>query len=174
MLKINQPPHGLLFLSFLYRNDIFNPENLTSFCEQELGPGFVLFPEKNPLVQYYSKEMGENLSRLFFLTSKSFPREFLLSTKLLALGWEKSWAKEGKRLVNVDVGFLSAENFILATTKNYAHRVYLGQGIFADLTYFFSEGEFKTLPWTYPDYVDSQKIEFFTWGRSFLLRSFHT
>ena len=72
-------------------------------------------------------------------------------------------------MVNVDIGFLSAENFILATTKNYAHRIYLGQNIFADLTYQCLDGSFRSLPWTYPDFQDEKKIEFLTWCRSFLL-----
>jgi len=72
--------------------------------------------------------------------------------------------------VNLDIGFLSLENFILATTKNFSHRVYLGQGIFADLTYQFSKGELRAFDWTYPDYLDGQKRDFFTWGRSFLLQ----
>jgi hypothetical protein len=69
------------------------------------------------------------------------------------------------------VGFLSLENFILATTKNYSHRVFLGQGIFADLTYQFHNGALETFPWTYPDYLDEKKREFFTWARSYLLQA---
>lgn len=73
-------------------------------------------------------------------------------------------------MVNADIGFLSLENFILATTKNFSHRVFLGQSIFGDLTYYFHLGELQTFPWTYPDYVDEEKKNFFTWGRGFLLQ----
>ena len=171
MLNLTRASEGLLFGSFLYRNDLFNSQSLQLFWEVKFGRSFSLVPSLNPLNDYYSKEMGNDLSRIFFLTTTSFPREFLLSTKLQAIGWELDWSRENGRRVNVDIGFLTLENFILATTKNYSHRVYLGQNIFADLTYHFHQGEFRSFPWTYPDYLDSEKKEFLTWGRSFLLQN---
>lgn len=171
MLKTELASPGLLFGSFLYRKDLFTEVELTKFWEDMFGSSFALVPSTNPLSNYYAKEMGEPLARKFFITSKSFPREFLLSTKLQALSWEKKWAQNNQRMVNVDIGALTAENFLLATTKNYSHRIYLGQNIFADLTYYFHQGRFQTLPWTYPDYLDEEKIQFFTWARSFLLQN---
>jgi hypothetical protein len=171
MLETSVPTQGLLFGSFLFRNDIHSEESLTSFWESHFGKSFSLIPADNPLAGYYSREMGEDLSRIFFLTSETYPREFLLTSKLQAIEWERKWARDGKRMVNVDTGLLSLENFQLATTKNYSHRVYLGQNIFADLTYQFHQGDIQTFPWTYPDYLDSQKKDFFLWGRSFLHQS---
>ncbi len=165
------PSQGLLFASFLFRQDLFDVQLLTDFWEKQFGKSISLVPSINPLNQYYSKEMGPQLSRIFFMTTHSFPREFLLTTKLLSLSWEENWKDNQKRMVNVDIGFLSVENFILATTKNYSHRVYLGQNIFGDLTYYFHQGELRTLPWTYPDYLDEEKKEFFSWCRSFLLQN---
>lgn len=162
---------GLLFGSFLYRTDLHSAEDLKDFWESQVGESFSYTPKNNPLSEYYSKEMGPNLARVFFLTSKRYPRDYLLSTKLQSLVWEKNWSVNTKRMVNTDIGFLSLENFLLATTKNYSHRVFLGQDIFADLTYYFHQGELHTLPWTYPDYIDSEKKDFFLWGRSFLLQT---
>lgn len=169
MLTTQAPTMGLLFGSFLFRKDRFSQDDFISSWQSLYGESFILVPEVNPLNEYYSKEMGEGLARIFLLSATPFPRETLLSSKLQALHWEAHWSEEGKRTVNVDTGFLSSENFLLATTKNYSHRVYLGQNIFADLTYDFHQGELRPFPWTYPDYLDSQKKEFFSWGRSFLL-----
>jgi hypothetical protein len=47
---------------------------------------------------------------------------------------------------------------ILATGKGYSHRPYLRDGIYADLTLIFSDGTFRPLPWTYPDYAGRQMI----------------
>jgi hypothetical protein len=173
MLTLSVPSQGLLFGSFLYRSDLFNPEDLRTRWEAIYGKGFSYGPEFNPLAAYYAGEMGpeNSLKRVFFTSSKSYPREFLLSAKLQMVEWEREWSVEGKRQVNVDVGFLTAENFLLATTKNYSHRVFLGQNIFADLTYYFHQGTLQTFPWTYPDYVDPKKLEYFTWLRSYLLQS---
>lgn len=170
MLKTTPATQGLLFASFLFRSDLHTVSDLSIFWEKNFGTSFSFAPENNPLSEYYSKEMGEGLSRIFLVSTSLYPREYLLSAKLLSLEWEKSWAVDGKRMVNADIGFLCLENFLLATTKNYSHRIYLGQNIFADLTYQYVQGELQTLPWTYPDYVDSKKIEFFTWLRSYLLQ----
>ncbi|MBA2406045.1 MAG: DUF4416 family protein, partial [Bdellovibrionales bacterium] len=150
MLELDNPSPGLLFFGLLYRSDLFLEEVLLKRVESLYGKVLIHTPTFNPLAAYYAKEMGEenSLKRIFFVTTTPFPREFLLTTKLLSLDWEREWAINAKRMVNVDVGFISAENFILATTKNYAHRIFLGQNIFADLTYQCSEGGFQTLPWT--------------------------
>jgi Domain of unknown function (DUF4416) len=171
MLKTDLASQGLLFSSFLYREDLFQKENLIKFWEEKFGKSFALIPLNNPLNDYYQKEMGQGLKRIFFISAKSFPRDFLLSTKLQAISWENSWAYQGKRRVNVDIGLLTSENFLLATTKNYSHRIFIGQNIFADLTYFFHQGRLQTLPWTYPDYQDEEKKNFFSWSRYYLLQT---
>jgi len=171
VLELGDPTEGLLFFSFLYRQDLYTQPELQTRAEQLYGKALIFAPTVNPLKSYYAKEMGaeEELNRFFMVPSNSFPREFLLTTKLLSLEWEREWACDSARMVNVDVGMITAENFLLATTKSYSHRVYLGQRIFADLTYEFKNGQFETLPWTYPDYRDDEKIQFLAWCRSFLL-----
>lgn len=171
MLNLEQPSDGLLFFGILFRTDLFQEEAFTEKLELLFGKMISHTPEFNPLAQYYAKEMGDAslLKRVFFVSTKPYPREFLLTTKLLSLVWEREWADNGKRMVNVDIGLISPENFLLATTKNYAHRVFLGQNIFADLTYQCIDGRYQTLPWTYPDFKDEPKVDFFTWCRSYLL-----
>jgi hypothetical protein len=169
---LNAPPvtEGLVFASFLYNVNFSSEETLRNKWEASYGPSFYLSHHLNPLAKYYSAEMGQEilLKRFFALSAKAFSRETLLASKLTALEWEKAFSIESKRMVNVDIGMLSLENFILATTKNYSHRVYVGSKIFADLTYQFHLGKFQILPWTYPDYHDDEKMEFFTWGRAHL------
>lgn len=171
MLSPQTPSKGLIFFGVLYRDDLFHSEYFVQMLESLYGKMISFVPEFNPLAAYYAKEMGDEarLKRIFFVSSETYPREFLLSTKLLSLEWERQWSQDHKRMVNVDLGFLTAENFLLATTKNYSHRIFLGQNIFADLTYHCVAGQFQTLPWTYPDFKDQSKIEFFTWCRTFLL-----
>jgi len=170
MLKTTPPSKGLLFFSVLYRADLYS----FSFFEERIsslfGPCIRFKPQFNPLKSYYQKEMGEDgpIERFFFVCTTSMPREFLLSTKILGLDWELEWSVESKRKVNVDVGFISLENFILATTKSFSHRIYLGQNIYGDLTYLTQNGSYQSLPWTYPDYRDEEKMEFFNWCRSMI------
>ena len=172
MLKTLPTPPGLLFGSFLYSSDLHTEESLLKLWTQKFGPSEIFRPEFNPLIEYYSKEMPGQLSRFLVSTHQSFPRQELLRSKLLTLDWERKFAVNEKRTVNIDTGFLSLENFLLATTKNYSHRIFIGDDIFADLTFEFKQGQFRPLPWTYPDYLDPQKISFLTQSRNRLLASF--
>jgi hypothetical protein len=52
------------------------------------------------------------------------------------------------------------ERFVLATGKNYSHRIYIGKGIYADLTLIFESSAFRKLPWTYPDYSDKVMLDY--------------
>ncbi|MFW6216734.1 MAG: DUF4416 family protein, partial [Desulfohalobiaceae bacterium] len=60
---------------------------------------------------------------------------------------------DANRLFNLDPGYLTLEQLVLATGKNFTHRIYLDQGVFADLTLVYSKAGWQTLPWTYPDYA---------------------
>jgi hypothetical protein len=172
MLKTLPTPPGLVFGSFLYRHDLHTQEELLELWSRHYGDCEFMVPEFNPLIDYYAKEMSGKLGRFLVMSLKTFPRSQLLEAKLKGLEWENAFAQGGKRMVNVDIGFLSLENFLLATTKNYSHRIFIGADIFADLTFEFKQGQFRTLPWTYPDYQDPAKISFLTTARNRLLASF--
>jgi hypothetical protein len=76
--------------------------------------------------------------------------------------------EEGGRTVNIDPGLLSLSSLILASTKNYAHRIYLGQGIYAEITLIYKNHRFNALDWTYPDYQEDSALEFFQRARAIL------
>jgi hypothetical protein len=80
----------------------------------------------------------------------------LAAVKIATNALEGRWTEAGRRRVNLDPGILSRERFVLATGKNFSHRIYLSEGIWADLTLVFRHGGFETLPWTYPDYAAPQ------------------
>ena len=108
---------------------------------------------------YYTEEMGEGLFRRLISFSPLIPRETLVRIKRETNEIEEQFALEGKRRVNIDPGYICAEHLILATTKGYTHRPYLGEGIHADLTLIYRKGQFRPLDWTYPDYASSQVRE---------------
>jgi hypothetical protein len=85
--------------------------------------------------------------------------------KLQTNGVESCYAVEGRRSVNVDPGYIALEQIVLGTTKGYSHRIYLGHGIFADLTLVYENGTYRTLPWTYPDYGSKELISLFNGWR---------
>ena len=102
---------------------------------------------------YYDEEMGAPfgapISR--FGTSSILGRSRAI--KLAANSIESRLAVDGRRKVNLDPGLLAPGRFVLATTKDRAHRIALRDGIYAELTLIFERGEFHALPWTYPDWA---------------------
>ncbi len=102
---------------------------------------------------YYAAEMGPDLKRRLMAFKRLVDPGRLAAIKLATNGIEDRMAVDGRRRVNLDPGILSRERFVLATGKNFSHRIYLAEGIWADLTLTFRHGRFETLPWTYPDYA---------------------
>jgi len=122
---------------------------------------------------YYEREMGCDLIKQFVSFERRIPMDRLPAIKIATNKLEERFARrEGERLgrrVNVDPGYMASSKLVLATTKNYDHRIYLGEGIFADLTLRYCHGRFETLDWTYPDYRTDLAQKFFAEVRSDLL-----
>lgn len=107
---------------------------------------------------YYCREMGGNLVRRFLSIEKLIRPESLPDIKLATNELENEFTREGKRRVNIDPGYIAKGHLILATGKSYAHRPYLRDGIYADLTLYYQNKKFCSLPWTYPDYADEKQL----------------
>ncbi len=108
---------------------------------------------------YYEKEMGKGIKRQWVVHNGIKDKEFLYEYKLKTVEIEKKFLKENKRMVNIDPGILSLGNLILFSTKYAFHRIYLGKGIWAELTLVFENKSYRECVWTYPDYKDN--IPFF-------------
>ena len=119
--------------------------------------------------RYYEKEMGWPLYRRFLSFKNLIPPEMLVNAKLKTNGIENAYLNGPKRRINIDPGYISLERLVLATGKNYIHRIYLREGIYADLTLIFKRGGFVPLDWTYPDYADQKMIDCFNTIRSHYL-----
>lgn len=104
---------------------------------------------------YYQSEMGSNLRRVFYSFQQLIDPGALASIKLQTnrIETEFSSNRDGpKRPVNLDPGYMETGKLILASTKNHCHRIYLSEGIYAELTLLYRKGHFLPLEWTYPDY----------------------
>ncbi len=105
------------------------------------------------LTNYYEKEMGEGLLRQWIATETLILPDQLAEIKRYTNRLEWLFAHEGKRRVNIDPGYVSLSKVVLATTKDHAHRIYVGDGIYEEVTLVFRRHEgFVSWPWTYPDY----------------------
>jgi hypothetical protein len=174
MGTVNNPKPVQFFTSIIY-NDNIHIENVESDIREAIGSimdrtAFMSFH----YTHYYEKEMGSNLSRIFLLFEPLLRREQLPEIKLKTNNIETSYSQEGKRAVNIDPGYISLENVVLATTKGYAHRVYINYGIYAELTLIYHNNTYRPVEWTYPDYGSKEIVAIFNGWRNVLKEKIRT
>ena len=101
---------------------------------------------------YYAAEFGPGLQRQIVTFERLVDPGDLPTIKRQTNNLEWALAEQGKRRVNIDPGYVSLGKLVLASTKDHAHRLYLGQGIYGEGTLVYRQGRFGPWPWTYPDY----------------------
>ncbi|MFQ5772837.1 MAG: DUF4416 family protein [bacterium] len=111
--------------------------------------------------QYYQAEMGQNLIKRMISFAELIWAEKLMDIKLTTNKIEEEFSNDRKRKVNIDPGYLCASKIVLATTKDFSHRIYLGRGIFGDLHLQYRNNRFQPTDWTYPDYREPFVLKFF-------------
>jgi Domain of unknown function (DUF4416) len=106
--------------------------------------------------KYYEPTMGPNLCKQMLAFEQLVRPQQLASIKLHTNQLERELKDAGEypeaRPLNLDPGLLTLGKFLLATTKDQAHRIYLRDGIYAEVTLRFQSGEYEPWPWTYADY----------------------
>jgi hypothetical protein len=133
--------------------------------ESHFGPvGFTGLLYDFTQTTYYEKEMGKGLRKHFVAFQKLVEQDVLPSAKLLTNHMEERLAATGRfpetRPLNMDPGILTLGKFLLATTKDQAHRIYLGDRVFAEVTLRFEQGNYVPWPWTYADYRQPSVLRF--------------
>ena len=109
---------------------------------------------------YYETEMGKDLHRRLLAFKDLVDPGCLASVKTRTNAIENDFRENNRRRANIDPGLLSHERFVLATGKNFTHRIYIGRWVYADLTLIYQHGQFQHLPWTYPDYRRTDMQDF--------------
>jgi hypothetical protein len=150
-----------LFASILFSEKMLLPAVLSALTEKYGVTDFISPARPFFYTDFYCREMGANIERLFVSFAVLIRPESLPDVKLQTNDLEQAFSQTGGRKVNIDPGYISSANLILATGKGYAHRPYLRDGIYADLTLMYYEKFFQTLPWTYPDYAEQETREMF-------------
>jgi hypothetical protein len=122
---------------------------------------------------YYRDEMGPNILRQFVSIDKLIDPGKLARIKHITNKLEQNLAASLEitlpRPVNLDPGFIEPSKLVLATTKNYSHRIYIGHKMFAEVTLIYEKGIWRDFDWTYPDYRQPGYHDFFTKVRARLL-----
>lgn len=114
---------------------------------------------------YYEAEMGPNIQRQFISFERLIDGGTLAEMKLFTNKVEQAFAintpKADARRVNLDVGYICLAKLVLASTKDHAHRIYLSDGIYAEITLRFYRKTFQPWEWSYPDYRSPTYIAIF-------------
>jgi len=118
-----------------------------------------LFPFAH--TDYYAAEFGADLLRQFVTFATLIDPARLAEIKIATNGLEQEWAADGQRRINLDPGYVSLSKLVLASTKDHAHRIYLQQGIYAEVTLCYRQKAFRAWPWTYPDYASMPYLRLF-------------
>jgi hypothetical protein len=153
-----------LFVGVLVAN-----EDLVAEAESQLSSSFGPLDYRSPVLpftftDYYRQETGDHILRVFFSFERLIEGDQLPEIKRNTNALEEKFAASGttvRRPVNLDPGYLEHSKVILASTKNFYHRMYLGRGIFGEVTMHFRNGKYEFFPWTYPDYKSSEYQAFF-------------
>ncbi|HPI04307.1 MAG TPA: DUF4416 family protein [Candidatus Goldiibacteriota bacterium] len=171
MADIRRPRPGKLICSFIYSNKSAYDGALKELVKLYGETDFET--EETPFTHtsYYSGEMGYNLKRRFVSFKNTVTPDVLAGAKVFAIEEEKKHLNEkGGRIINIDPGFLCQAKLVLASAKNFSHRVYMSDGIFGESTLRFntSTKQYEPWPWTYPDYAEKAVLEVFNKIRGIL------
>lgn len=167
MKKLEKSEKAKFFVAVMSESDF---EAITGVLEDILGRIDVRGEVFNfNYTDYYREEMGENLKKRSLSLEKLKDREELVGVKHLTRKLEEKYAVNKRRRYNIDPGYLTLNNVVLATSKDHPHRIYLGSGVFAQVTLIYSRGEWEPLHWTYPDYTSKEAKHFFHRARQSLI-----
>ncbi|MFN3813801.1 MAG: DUF4416 family protein [Aquificaceae bacterium] len=111
--------------------------------------------------KYYSKEMGENIFKVYASLRGLINGKNLVDFKLWAINQEAIFSQDRKRRLNIDPGYVDESHLVLTSSKKRGGRLYLGRGVYAEMEYLFVHGGFRALYWTYADYRDRKVKGFF-------------
>ena len=114
---------------------------------------------------YYHEEMGQPLRRCFFGFAELIRPDEIAGVKIRTNRLEADFASEQTRVrrpVNIDPGYLEESKIVLASTKNFSHRILIADGIYAEVTMQFEHKAWCMLPWTFPDFRTGRYNDFFT------------
>lgn len=167
MGKIIVPLKVKLVTGLIFANDAIKKEAegilLGNFGRTDLESPIIPFT----YTDYYKKEMGERLFRKFLSFKTLIEPKKLAKLKIFTNTIEAKFSiknRQGRplrRQINIDPGYIDLAKLILASTKDYKHRIYLNNGIYAEITLFYQGTSFRPWEWTYPDYRTCDYVDFF-------------
>lgn len=161
MGKIKRHNPVKLIIGFIYKDEAIFIKSRDKL-KRKFGPADFESPAIDfNYTRYYEPEMGRGLKRRFISFKKPIAPQDLYRIKLYTNRLEARFLHQSSRLINIDPGYMDMAKLILASTKDYCHRIYLRKGIFVEITLSFRNDSFSPCEWTYPDYRSKEYIDIF-------------
>ncbi len=190
MNKISPNPKPVKLFIGMLSQDISLFDELKKKLKEDFGPIDLESPiwEWNH-TDYYSKEMGDGLKRQFVFFQDLISPESISEIKLKTIALEKQYLNPpisplnkggikggcliakggqrgvGRRRINLDPGYLDSAKIVLVSTKDFSHRIYLGNGIYGEVTLIYSGNAYQVLPYTFPDFRTQEYQDVFKKAR---------
>ena len=148
---MNKKYFAKLIIGAIYENQKWLIKAKSSMQRQ--GWGIQYQSQEFPFDQteYYSTEMGEGLKRCFLSIKGLQSLELSADWKLKTAEIEQQLSNKGKRRINLDPGYLDLSRVVLLSGKEGSHKIYLRNGVWADLVLLKDIGGYRNFPWTFPD-----------------------
>jgi hypothetical protein len=173
MGEVHQPNPVLLVLAAFSRRPDALDWARDRACRSWGPAAIVSRPFHFDQTAYYTPTMGTGLLKQFLALEQLIDPGDLSALKRLTNQWEQDYAQAAADLLprplNLDPGYITPAKLVLASTKDFAHRLYLGDGIYAEVTLQFRHGAWRPHEWTFPDYERADYHEFFSECRDYLL-----
>ncbi|MBN1392686.1 MAG: DUF4416 family protein [Sedimentisphaerales bacterium] len=173
MWKLNAPKPAKLIIGILASNQECLNTALDAITANFGNIDFTSDVWPFDQTDYYKDQTGENILRQFVSIERLIDPGKLAKIKLKTNKIEQKLAEQSVsdllRPVNLDPGLIEPSKLVLATTKNYSHRIYIGKNIYAEVTLIFDKGSWRPFDYTYPDYRQQYYFDFFEKVRNRLL-----
>ncbi len=154
-------PKTKLITGFIFKDERILCETIKILCKYFGKTDFESEIIDFNFTSYYQKEIGTNLKRKFISFGKLIDPARLADIKILTNRIEDKFSVKANRRINIDPGYIDSAKLVLASTKDFTHRIYLNKGIYAEITLFYQGNSFKSWDLTYPDYRTDKYIEIF-------------
>ena len=161
--------NALLFMGVLSTEGL--PEDVRGAIEKHFGP--IAFTSRSipfSFTDYYDAEMGDGIERFFIAFDTLVSPDTLSAAKTITDQIELMHSPSGQRSINLDPGLITESNVILATTKNRAHRIAIGNNLYAEVTLMYHHKGYESFSWTYSDYKSKEVQDILLEMRKIYLR----
>ena len=164
MAKAKPPPAVKLICGMISSQpEFFEPAQAAAAAV--LGPTDIVSDVMNfDFTNYYDQEMGSPLYRRFWSFADLVAPDALAAAKIATNALEDQFAARAPqgppRPVNLDPGYVESAKLVLASMKNFSHRIYLRDGVYAEVTLLYRAGGWEKLPWTFPDFASGRYMPF--------------